>query len=262
MSTLYEQLAKEAQKREELSIRQPEKTGSGLIGLKISLSGAFVLSLAALAGAGYLFQSLNAEKREREALETSQIQFQEMMHSLQTESEQYRTEMERMREQLKTYAAERSGMKKALDQNGLEIVNLQNKLKEMEVLNQRLGSEVPSSEVPSPEVPTPEVLTIEPVPLPIPGPAAATLPPGKAKVVPPFVKISKVMTVNRKFNFVIVNLGLRDNIKTGDRLSVQKDGKIISNLEVEKLYDDFSAATILEENKDAPITEGDLVLKS
>lgn len=235
MSSLYDQLSKEGQKKEDSSIRQKEKSGSGLVGIKVSLFGAFLLSLAALGGAGYLYQSLNAEKREREALEASQVQFQEMTQTLRAESDQYRTEMERMRGQLKTYSAEREELKSALDQNGLEIASLQNKLKEMAEQTQ---GQAPAESLAQ----------------------SSTDQTGSVQVVPPAPKTPKVMTVNRKFNFAIINLGMRDNVKIGDRFSVQKDGKIISNLQVEKLYDDFAAATIVEEEKDAPIAEGDLVL--
>lgn len=238
MSAIYEQLAKEGQKKEDSSFRQKEKSAPSLVGVKISLFGAFLLSLAALAGAGYLYQSLNAEKREREALEASQVQFQEMTQSLRAESEQYRAEMERMRAQLKTYTSEREELKATLDQNSTQIASLQKKLKEMESAPQGQASDQITPEGSSPSQS------------------------GNVEVVPPPTKTPKVMTVNRKFNFVIVNQGMRENVKIGDRFNVQKNGKIIGDLQVEKLYDDFTAATILQEDKDAPIAEGDLVLKA
>ena len=69
------------------------------------------------------------------------------------------------------------------------------------------------------------------------------------------------MTVNRKFDFVVVNLGSRDNLRMGDRLEVLRDGKSIASVEVEKLYDNFAAATIVEERKNAQIQEGDSIRK-
>ena len=77
-------------------------------------------------------------------------------------------------------------------------------------------------------------------------------------VTPPEVpKGSKVLTINRKFNFVVVNQGIQDGLKMGDRLTVINQGKDGAKLQVEKLYDKFCAATILEENSKHQVAEGD-----
>lgn len=67
----------------------------------------------------------------------------------------------------------------------------------------------------------------------------------------------QVLSVNRQFNFVVVNVGLRDKIKIGDVLRVEDKGKLIGKIQVEKLYDNFSACAIMEEIKPAQIHEGD-----
>lgn len=259
MATLYEQLARENQKKEGgPSFRPMEKNEMPrLLGIKIIMVGAFLLSFAALAGSVFLFQSVNSEKRAREALEASQVQFQEMVQSLQSETENYRTEMERMRSQLKSYLKEKDSLTKELEQNGIEISGLKKKIYEFETRNQAgtgpttaiegvLDSAAPSSETaaaplaseasqPKGELPPVIETTQEPVP----------------------AKIPRVMTVNRKFNFVVVNLGARDNLKMGDQLNVEKKGKKVAIVQVEKLYEDFAAATILEEDKNSPIKDGD-----
>jgi hypothetical protein len=73
---------------------------------------------------------------------------------------------------------------------------------------------------------------------------------------------SKVLTVNRKFNFVVVNLGMQDGIKMGDRLKVFKQGQQVATVQVEKLYDKFSAATLLEEDPKQQVIEGDEIVKA
>lgn len=73
---------------------------------------------------------------------------------------------------------------------------------------------------------------------------------------------SRILTVNRKFNFVVINMGLQDGLKMADQLKVFKQGqKECAKIQVEKLYDKFSAAAILEENPLSQITEGDEVHK-
>ena len=57
------------------------------------------------------------------------------------------------------------------------------------------------------------------------------------------------------------NLGIQEQVKLGDKLGVDRNGKIVGTVQVEKLYDHFAAATILEEPKDAPIKEGDNIRK-
>jgi hypothetical protein len=87
---------------------------------------------------------------------------------------------------------------------------------------------------------------------------------GKPSVSPPQAapvdqRPNQVLSVNRKFNFVVVNMGLRNRLKMGDTLRVEQNGKLIGRIQVEKLYENFAACTILEEIKPAQIQEGDLV---
>ncbi len=70
----------------------------------------------------------------------------------------------------------------------------------------------------------------------------------------------KILTVNRKFNFVVINQGLNDGLRMGDRLKVIRNTQTIANIQVEKLYDKFSAATLLDEDSANPVWEGDEVL--
>lgn len=85
--------------------------------------------------------------------------------------------------------------------------------------------------------------------------------PAKAPVIRPAedTRPQQVLSVNRQFNFVVVNVGLRDKIKIGDVLRVEDKGKMIGKIQVEKLYDNFSACAIMEEIKPAQIHEGDLI---
>lgn len=72
---------------------------------------------------------------------------------------------------------------------------------------------------------------------------------------------ARILTVNRKFNFVVINLGLQDGLKMADQLKVLKQGKDSATIQVEKLYDKFSAASILEEQPAQQIAEGDEIRK-
>jgi hypothetical protein len=47
----------------------------------------------------------------------------------------------------------------------------------------------------------------------------------------------------------------------GDKLRVLKQGQEVATIQVEKLYDKFSAATLLEEDPKQQVVEGDEIRK-
>jgi len=73
---------------------------------------------------------------------------------------------------------------------------------------------------------------------------------------------SRILTVNRKFNFIVVNIGLRDGLRMGDKVQVMQDGTQKALAQIEKIYDKFSAATLLDEDKSNPVHEGDTVRRA
>jgi hypothetical protein len=64
------------------------------------------------------------------------------------------------------------------------------------------------------------------------------------KVITPVGKSleGKVMVVNKEFNFVVINLGVKDNIKVGNEFTVSRDGKSIGDIKIEKVHESMSAA--------------------
>lgn len=73
------------------------------------------------------------------------------------------------------------------------------------------------------------------------------------------MKNGEVLVVNRKFNFVVANVGESDGLSIDTALDIYRDKKLIARTKVEKLYDKMSAATILPEYKSSSIKEGDQV---
>ncbi len=223
-------------------------------GLKITVAAAFLLSLVSLAGAVSFYQVLNSEKRKREALEATQLQVQDHAAAFEKTAEQYRTEIERMREQLKSYGAERKEFKWQIEESDRRIAGLQNKLREVEERNKVIEEQISkkADAAFSPVSPDRE-------------PSLPALPEGPSvsskadQAAAPAVKTAKVLTVNRRFNFVVVNLGMQDKIKIGDPLDIERDGKVIGSAKVEKLYESFASAVLVKEPKEAPVKEGDLI---
>ena len=69
----------------------------------------------------------------------------------------------------------------------------------------------------------------------------------------------KILVVNREFNFVVVNLGSKNGVKEGTRLALLRGDKTMGTAQVEKIYENMAAATVVTEEKKGQIKEGDLV---
>ncbi len=119
---------------------------------------------------------------------------------------------------------------------------------------------------PEEKIETPEPIQEEPLPATLPQTSAqiGTTEPQKPQAMTPTktdqtIAAGSVLLVNRKYNFIVVNLGSRQGVALDDVLSVQKEGAEAGKARVEKLYDDYCAAYIVEEQSEHPIGEGDAV---
>lgn len=72
-------------------------------------------------------------------------------------------------------------------------------------------------------------------------------------------KEGKVLLINRNFHFVVVNVGSKNGLSPSDILLIKRNGKQVAKVRVEKVYDEYSAAYIVEEDSSLPIEESDLV---
>ena len=248
---------------------QEDKKSPSLAGIKIAIIFSFLLSMAALAGAVFLYTQIETQRGERESVEASQVDLQEKYASLENLAEGYRDEISRMRDQLKSYLQERDQFKQAIEDNRSVIDGLEADLTSVKEKNQTVEDQVARLQdevapvafvTPAPESDdfTAEELAGAETVIDEGGGRiqikdAAPAAPSAASNSP------KVLTVNRKFNFVVLSLGLRDGLKMGEGLDIVREGKVIGKVQVEKLYEAFAAAAVIQEPKKAPITEGDLV---
>ncbi len=89
------------------------------------------------------------------------------------------------------------------------------------------------------------------------GPAA----PARTTPAPTVAKLTdgKVLVVNREFNFVVVNLGSKDGMQVGTKVNILRGNKKIGSAQVERVYENMSAATLLVEEQKGQIKEGDSI---
>lgn len=69
----------------------------------------------------------------------------------------------------------------------------------------------------------------------------------------------KVITVNRPYDFVVVDLGKRDGVRIGDMLKIHHDREVIGVVRVERVYETLCAASILNDEVRHKVAETDRV---
>lgn len=247
---------------------QPVPTSSGKA-MKALIIIGFILSLGALIATVLLTGSLSLERKERAALEASKIQLQDKVESLQGENAQYRSQIEQLREQVRSYTAENAKVRKELDRRSDELVATNSRvatmeqeknelLQEIERLRSGFTEELPSVTVIAPSEQAATAPVESSLEAPLPAESSEISAPSEAPAETASENF-QIMTVNRKFNFVVINLGMKNDLKMGDKLNVIRDGKTIGEIQVEKLYDRFAAAAILNEARKSKIEKGDFV---
>lgn len=262
MSSIYRQLGKEEfkiEKEKPALLPTEQYQESKLTGVKFGIGGAFGLSVLALIGAGLLFQQVNTERRQRQVMEVAQNQIREKAETLEkqtqilgTQTTQYRSEIDRMRDQLKNYASERSEMKSSLIDSQTQLVTIQKKIQEIESRSKVMEDAAQQ-----------ELQVYGPLAAPTIDSSTTTLLENALKPSgSPAEKAAQVLTVNSKFNFVVLNLGMKDKVKMGDKFTVERSGKKTGSIQVEKIYENFAAATIVEQTNNQSIKEGDEIKKA
>jgi len=245
----------------------PVRQGTSL-GLKLTIIGAFTLSIISFITAGSVMQKVNAKKQVMVIDSSIQENLEAQMLNLELANDQYQTELERMRDQLKAYATERIEWKTRIDEGRIEVTDLHQKIKALEeslaaapqpVFEGTFIAGAPVAGADLAAVQEPVVEAVEEV---VVFEEDVVVEEEVVEEAPVRTEEPKVMTINRKFNFVVVNLGIRDQVKMGDKLSVVRKGKKIGNLQIEKLYDNFAAATIIDEDaQKSQIQPGDFIRK-
>lgn len=255
------------------------------MGAKIGIFFAFLLSIAAAAGAYYLYQNLTEERAIRTTLQQQYDDEKMRAMNLQSEKEQiraakdqYQSESEeyqrRIRqtegqlEQLKVTAENlteaRMSLEQELQEKDARMEEMENKIAELQKQAEdamRACNITPEDLKATLKTPENELTFTSPTATGATAVTASATSSGTA-VQAPLSTIPRILTVNRKFNFVVVNLGSKDGIKMGDQLTVYKAGVPSAVIQIEKLYDKFSAASIVKEDPRDQVKEGDEITRS
>jgi len=201
----------------------------------------------------YKTRALNLDSKLREA--NSAIE--QLNLSLKQESglrEQVLYETQRLGADLEQQKSLRADLEKKLSQAQADLQKLQaqykelsdkktqleERLKEISAKSQgvELGTIVVSSEGQQPALPREQAARIAPQALE-----------------------GKILVINKEYNFIVINLGGKDGVKTGDVFSVYHANKYAGDAKVEKVHDSMSAAGFNVSEIKEKISEGDKVIQ-
>jgi myosin heavy subunit len=71
----------------------------------------------------------------------------------------------------------------------------------------------------------------------------------------------KVLVVNKDYDFLVISLGSKDGVVSGDTFSVYHNNKYLGDVTVEKLHDSMAAVGFVSQDIKDKVSEGDKVVK-
>ncbi len=71
----------------------------------------------------------------------------------------------------------------------------------------------------------------------------------------------KIMVVNKDYNFVVINLGSKDGVNTGDAFALYHNNKYVGDIKIEKIHESMSAADFTSACIKDVVSEGDRVVR-
>ena len=198
-------------------------------------------------------EQLAQEKRAREALTTELAQIRKDSSQVKSQLTQERDDKEALTEDLSKAKQSYQALSSELTTLRQAKEALEKRVKEMLAARAKEAEQIvvtaPSSGTASSTATAATATGTSPASKP-----ATITPPSKGGLE------GKVLVVNREYNFLVISLGSKDSVGKGARFAVFRNGKQTMTVEVDKLYDNMSAANMLEEEKKgSEVREGDTV---
>ena len=72
----------------------------------------------------------------------------------------------------------------------------------------------------------------------------------------------KVISINRKFNFIVVSQGLGGGLRMGESLKVLSQGQEVAMAKIVQINHMYSVADLIEMDPKQPVLEGDEIQKA
>jgi len=176
-----------------------------------------------------------------------------------TDREQTEAKMELLRQDLGQQKGLRSDLEKRLSQTQDDAKKTQAQIRELEAKKQELEARISDLEKQSQGVELGKIVVS-----PENAPAEVTEKPAKPVVKKEKITATqgpegKVLVVNKDYNFIVINLGSKDNIGLDDLFSVYHNNKYVGDVRVEKVHESMAAAGFVSSDMKDKVFEGDKV---
>jgi len=251
--------------------------------LRFAVLVGFVLSVGAALGSFSIFSSYQTERQLRLDSESRLIQTQDSAFSSEESSGQYRQRISTLESEVKKLKDEQRVLKDEVEVKSGLVEQLESDLNqkqsEIEALSEKVKNMKPQAGMPfldSQDFVEEEIASVvsesspgkfsppvesAPMPASYPVISSAQTQTVSSSSASETAGDTRILTVNRKFNFIVINIGLKDGLRMGDKVEVVQGDTQKALAQVEKIYDKFSAATLLSEDKGNPVHEGDTIRK-
>ncbi len=185
-----------------------------------------------------------------------------------TQAEQLRVELSQQKKTRTDLENKLTEAQAEVKKNLEKIAQLDSKKLNLEAQIKELGAQLEESKTKDVELGTIIVAPEANAPLAAKAPAAATqavkaAPAAKAPVNYNQAESAsfegKVLVVNKDYNFVVINMGSKDGVRTGDVFSIYHANKYIGDVKVDKVHDSMAAAGFLTADLKDKVSEGDKV---
>lgn len=193
-------------------------------------------------------------------LQEAKSQIDNLSQELQQEKkakEQSQLQAEQIRQDLEQQKSLRSNLETKFNQAQEEVKKIQAQLIELESKKSELEAKIKDLEAKEQKVELGEIVVS-------PEPEAATVVETEEKAEEKTGSASqlegKVLVINKDYNFVVINLGGKDGVGTGNVFSVYRNNKYLGDIKVEKIHDSMAAAGFVTKDLKGVINEGDKVL--
>jgi len=213
-------------------------------------------------------------------LDTAQSQIASLNNELQVEKSSKQEALAKI-EQLKTDVEQqkqlRADLEKKFNQAALDLeriqtqvkelgtkkTELETKIKELEAQTQAQAVELGKIVVSPPEVINKGKKPVLPAPMVVPiqeAPAVSVVSAAPAAPTPVGVE-GKVLVVNKDYDFVVINVGSKDDVQIGNIFAAYHSNNYIGDIKIEKVHDTMAAAGFMTDDIKNKINEGDRVVR-
>lgn len=163
-------------------------------------------------------------------------------------------EAEKLREEVITLKNAQSKLEGDLKESNERIGSLKGKLDLLESSQQKRKAEQAAQEA------KPQDMQLEKIVVTSDLKAGPDSLPQADKTQAPHLE-GKVLVVNQEYDFVVVNIGQKDNLAIGDTLEIFRKEKKLGELKVEEVRDTMSVVTPIEPNLIKQVKEDDRVVR-